>query len=82
MYRVHKKYKDLRDCNTEKHPNSFREHLIVYWNTRYFLQNTLEQKDVEYIYSQFVGYLKTEKFVEENFETLRDDLLKFDMVSG
>jgi len=76
-----KKYPDLRDCNKSgKYPNSFWEHLIVCWNTRNFLQKTLEKDKVDFIYTDWQAYPLTEGFVQDNFESLRRDFEQFQMV--
>jgi hypothetical protein len=76
-----KKYRDLGDCNKSgKYPNSFWEHLIVCWNTRNFLQQTLEKEKVNFIYNPGQVYPLTEKFVEENFEILQKDLEGWNMI--
>lgn len=74
-----KKYPDLGDCNS-KRPNSFWTHLIVCWNTRNFLQQTLKKEEVDFAYTDSRSYHLTEKFVAENFEELRKDLEPFGMV--
>ena len=71
-------YKDLGDCG--KNSDSFWQHLIVCWNTRNFLQNNFDSKEVENTYSFKQPYSLTEVFVKENFERLKDDLGKFEMV--
>ena len=75
-----KKYEDLGDCNKSgKYPNSFWEHLIVNWNTRNFLQRVLAKEQVDFIDSQWRAYPLTEKFVKDNFQTLKDELAQFNM---
>ncbi len=77
-----KKYKELEDFtnNPDKYPNSFWIHLIVCWNTRNFLQKNITKEQVDFIYSQWQPYPITEKFVKENFDTLKNDLNKFGMI--
>jgi hypothetical protein len=76
-----KRYSDLGDCNKSgSYPNSFWEHLIVCWNTRNFLQQTLKQEEIDFIYTDWQAYPLTEKFVEDNFELLKEDLEQFKMV--
>lgn len=76
-----KKYPDLGDCNKSgTYPNSFWEHLIVNWNMRNFLNIALSKEQFGFVYGQWTPYPLTEKFVEEHFDTLMDDLKKFDMV--
>jgi hypothetical protein len=60
--------------------NSFWEHLIVIWNTGNFVQINFTKGQIDFIHNQWQAYPLTEKFVEDNFETLRSNLLKFDMV--
>ena len=76
-----KKYNDLGDCNKSgEYPNSFWEHIIVCWNTRNFLKKVLSFEDLKYVYSSWQAYPLTEKFVEDNFDLLKLDLEKFNMV--
>ncbi|MCX6755349.1 MAG: hypothetical protein NT068_02305 [Candidatus Nomurabacteria bacterium] len=76
-----KKYPDLGDCNkTGTYPNSFWEHLIVCWNTKNFLNQLLDIEKINFIDTDRKVYPLTEKFVEENFETLKKDLSKWQMV--
>lgn len=76
-----KKYPDLGDCNKSgTYPNSFWEHLIVNWNTRNFLQNNLTKDQVDFIDGQWQPYPLTEKFVQDNFEVLKNELARFGMV--
>lgn len=75
------KYKNLGDCDRgDKNTDSFWQHIIVCWNTRNFLQNNIGKSEVDEIYKNSQPYPLTEKFVGENFEEIKNDLLKFDMV--
>jgi hypothetical protein len=72
-------YQDLGDCNIDgKHPDSFWEHLIVYWNYYKFLKGNLSE--TEFSIKIKDTHLKTRCCVRENFEQMRVGLEKFDMV--
>ena len=74
-------YKDLGDCNIDgKHPDSFWEHLIVCWNTRNALNKILTPEEVSKLYAQPQGYPLSEKFVADNFDKIKADLAKFDLI--
>ena len=76
-----KKYEDLGDCNKSgKYKDSFYEHLIVCWNTRNFLKTIFDTDIVDFIYTDWQPYPLTEKFVYDNFETLRKDFENFNMI--
>ncbi len=77
-------YKDLGDCNKDaKKPGSFWEHLIVCWNTRNELNKILDPKEIDRVYVEFAKagiYPLTEAFVKDNFEKIKADLVKLDLV--
>ena len=74
-------YKDLGDCNLDgKHPDSFWIHLIVCWNTRNSLTKLIGEDELGKAYKDDHSYPLTEKFVVDNFEKLKLDLAKFDLV--
>ena len=76
-----KRYKDNGECNKSgTYPNSFWEHIIVNFNTRNILNQLLSKDDVDYIYSDWQAYPKTEKLVVDNFKEIKKQIESFGMV--
>lgn len=76
---LRKKYRDLGDC-AKDNKISFWIHLIVLWNVRNYLNKILDKSQINLIYNNWRPYPLTEKFVEENFTQLHDDLDRHDMI--
>ena len=71
------KYKNNDEFKDEK---SFYIHIVVCFNTRNSLEKLVSNEELEYIYKQWQPYPKMEKFIEENFNEIKNDLEKFGMV--
>lgn len=75
-------YEDNGECNKSgTYPDSFWEHIIVCWNTRNILQQLLPEEDIQYVYSQWQAYPKTEKLVADNFTKIEKELTNLDMIA-
>jgi hypothetical protein len=59
---------------------SFWEHIIICFNTRNFIASILSPEDIKWAYEQFQPYPKMEKFIENNFSQIKDDLEKFNLI--
>jgi len=74
-------YQDDGEHNKSgNYPNSYWEHIIVCFNTRFYLQKIISDTELKEIYSQWQPYPTLEKYVEENFYKIEKDLLFFGMV--
>lgn len=74
-------YRDLGDCNLDgKKPDSFWTHLVICWNTRNSLSKILGEEALPAVYKDVHTYPLTEKFVADNFDRIKADLAKFDLV--
>lgn len=75
------KYRDNEECDSlGNNKDSFWEHLIVCFNTRDYLKTIVIDKELTYIYSQWQAYPKTEQLVIDNYETIQEDLAKYDLL--
>jgi hypothetical protein len=71
------KYIKNEDFKDEK---IFFIHIIVCFNTRNTLKQLISEEELEYIYNQWQPYPKTEKLIKTNFNKIRIDLQRFDLV--
>ncbi|MBP6942725.1 MAG: hypothetical protein KBB55_01630 [Candidatus Buchananbacteria bacterium] len=75
------KYSDDGEHNKSgSYPDSYWEHIIVCFNTRKYLLETISAQDVEWIYNQWQAYPTLEKLIAEQYETFENELKQFDLI--
>jgi len=75
---LRRKYDVIEECVRDE--ENFYFHIIVCFNTRNVLKHILLEDDVRRAYESWQAYPMLEKFVEEHFEDIREDLEKFHMI--
>ncbi|MBC8427366.1 MAG: hypothetical protein H8D97_00595 [Proteobacteria bacterium] len=73
-------YKWLFPDYSDNGERSFYLHIIVCWNTRNWLLNNLTSKEVDFIYSSWQAYPKTEELVKKDFNKIKKILEQHDLV--
>ncbi len=61
-------------------PNSYWEHIIVCFNTRSYLHSVLSIEDIDWIYEQWQAYPTLEKLIAKEYDQVKSELEKFDII--